>query len=83
MDAWECVCGGRDPGCGNCGGSGLIEVRDWCAACAERNGAGCRQVALGLSSRMRERGGAWVSVCMGEQRVHRCPRYSGPETEAA
>jgi hypothetical protein len=63
--------------------AGKTVTRDWCAACAHRNGSGCRQIPLGLTPMIRERGGAWVSVCMGERRVHRCPRYSGQETEAA
>lgn len=80
-EAWPCICAGLNPDCSNCGGTGRIVPRDWCAACAHRLGHGCRQIALGLSAGIRERGGAWVSVCLGEQRLHRCPRYAGPETD--
>jgi len=81
---WPCACltaHGPDATCANCNGFGATAPLDWCAACAHRDGDGCDEQKKGILPGLRERGGAWVSVCLGQQRLHRCPRYSGPEPE--
>lgn len=80
---WPCAClteHGPDATCKNCNGFGAVAPRDWCAACSHRDGDGCDEQKKGILPGLRERGGAWVAGNGHLARVHRCPRYDGPET---